>query len=134
MKNFVAGANLAEFAERSISPEDLAWDHVMDISGSVYTRLKELGMSNKDLAAELGVSTGRVSQILKGYPGMSLKMLAKLEVALDFRLDAGFAYSREVHASVSTVEIPRVKSNAQLRNSSVIPNAYVRFLDSEDKE
>ena len=74
-------------------PDDLAWDHAMDISASVYRRLKELDMSQRDLAKAMGVSPGRISQIIKGESGMTLKTLAKLEVALDMRLDSGFRYS-----------------------------------------
>ena len=60
----------------------------------------------------------RVSQIIKGYPGMSLKMLAKLEVALGFRLDAGFSYPGESASCVSTIEIPRLKNNVNLRDET----------------
>lgn len=80
----------------SVDPEDLAWDHAMDISGSIYTRLKELGLKQSDLAERLGVSAGRVSQIIKGDPGMSLKTIAKIESALDFSLDGGFHYKARV--------------------------------------
>lgn len=92
MKDFAQGGSLWSLGDEEVSSEELAWDHAMDISGSVYARLEEIAMSNKELAEKLGVTPGRVSQILKGYPGMSLKMLAKLEVALDFRLDGGFFY------------------------------------------
>ena len=119
MKDFIPGINLAQFSGDHILPDDLAWDHAMDISGSVYARLKELGMSKKDLAAKLGVSAGRVSQIIKGYPGMSLKMLAKLEVALGFRLDAGFSYPGKSPSCVSTIEIPLFKSNVHLRDEAI---------------
>lgn len=104
MKEFLVGGNLSAL-EDDISSDELAWDHAMDISGSVYDRLKELSMSNKDLAVKLGVTPGRVSQILKGYPGMSLKMLAKLEIALDFRLDSGFYYSAKENGVSATVEL-----------------------------
>lgn len=104
MKEFLVGGNLSTL-EDDVSSDELAWDHAMDISGSVYARLKELSMSNKDLATILDVTPGRVSQILKGYPGMSLKMLAKLEVALDFRLDSGFKYSAQNDGISDAVEL-----------------------------
>lgn len=92
MKEIMVDGGLSALEDR-VSSDELARDHAMDISSSVYARLEELSMSNKDLAVKLGVTPGRVSQILKGYPGMSLKMLAKLETALDFRLDGGFCYA-----------------------------------------
>ena len=104
MKEFFVGGNLSAL-EDDVSCDELAWDHAMDISGSVYARLEELSLSNKDLATKLGVTPGRVSQILKGYPGMSLKMLAKLEIALDFRLDGGFYYSSKESGVSATAEL-----------------------------
>lgn len=114
MKGCTTAYNLSTL-NNVVSGDELAWDHAMDISGSVYDRLKELSMSNKDLAAKLGVTPGRVSQILKGYPGMSLKMLAKLEIALDFRLDRGFRYSAggcAVCAQREGLERNRVRGDA----------------------
>lgn len=108
MSNFTSGGNLSFLNDQPIASDELAWDHAMDISGSVYARLNELGMSSKDLAGKLGVTPGRVSQILKGYPGMSLKMLAKLEAALDFRLDGGFVYVPEEGGASATAEAPRL--------------------------
>lgn len=83
------------------SPEDLAYDHAMDISASVWTRAKELEISNAQVASAMGVTPGRISQIIKGDQNMTLKTLAKLECALGFRLDAGFRYSDEKHSAVS---------------------------------
>lgn len=84
--------DVSSYLSAKPSAEDLAWDHAMDISASIYARLRELGMSQKDLAETVGVSAGRISQIIKGEPGMSLKTLARIEVALDFDLGTGFRY------------------------------------------
>lgn len=72
--------------------EDLAVDHALDISASVCLRLKELDLTQRDLAEKLGVDKSWVSRIIHGYPGMSLKTLAKLELALDMDLASGFVY------------------------------------------
>lgn len=102
-----------------ISPEDLAWDHAMDISGSIYQRLRELRMSQSELAARLGVSAGRVSQIIKGDPGMSLRLLARLETALDFRLDTGFRrVSLSYSSSSVTLDGPKMQNQWQDRNAA----------------
>lgn len=106
MKDMPTGINLGSLIDEEFSAEELAWDHAMDISGSVYSRMRELSMSNKELAEKLGVTAGRVSQIIKGYTGMSLKVLAKLEVALDFRLDKGFFYMPHESGVTATAEIP----------------------------
>lgn len=106
MKSFESGENLSFLAGETLSADELAWDHAMDVSGSVYARMKELRMSNKELAELLGVTSGRVSQILKGYTGMSLKVLAKLETVLGFRLDGGFSYTPSRKGVSATAEVP----------------------------
>ena len=95
MREFDSGIDLSSLLSLKPSAEDLAWDHAMDISGSIYARLKELSMTQKDLADALGVSAGRISQIIKGEPGMSIRTLAKIESALDFDLGSGFTYLPE---------------------------------------
>ena len=64
---------------------------------------QRVGMTQRDLAEKLGVTPGRISQIIKGYPGMSLKLLARIESALDFRLDSGFRYEASVSGSSKSV-------------------------------
>lgn len=63
-----------------------------DISGSVFRRMRDLGINNGELAARMGVDPAQITRILKGKTNMTLKTLAKLKVALDFRLDSGFVY------------------------------------------
>lgn len=89
------GVNLKDLLKYKLEPEDLAWDHAMDISASVYSRMEELGLMKKELASEMGVSPSQVSKILKGEQSMTLKTLAKLEVALDLDLSSGFVYRRK---------------------------------------
>ncbi len=43
-------ANIDSILNQIPNPEDLAWNHAMDISGAIHTRLKELGMTQRDLA------------------------------------------------------------------------------------
>ncbi len=75
-----------------LSSEELAWDHAMEISGSVYERMQELGLKGKDLAERLGVSPARISRILKGEQSMTLTTLARLETALDMDMAQGFSH------------------------------------------
>lgn len=109
MREFENGIDLADFLSVKPDAEDLAWDHAMDISASIYSRLKELSMTQKELADMLGVSPGRVSQIIKGEPGMTIRTLAKIETALDLNLSSSFSYYPEAHkpAISSSQRIPR---------------------------
>lgn len=86
------GSSLEWFAEEEISTEDLALDHRMDISGSVYARMKELGITQNELAELCDMDRSQISRIITGKQNITLSTLAKLEVALSFRMDSGFRY------------------------------------------
>jgi len=49
--------------------------------------MRERGLTRADLAARIGVSPGRVSQILGGGENLTLRTLAALSTALDARFD-----------------------------------------------
>ena len=84
--------SLAWLLDEPLNAEERSWDHAMDISASVHHRMAELGMNGKELAVRLGVTPGRVSQILKGDENLTLKTLARLEEAQGFDLSWGFTY------------------------------------------
>lgn len=84
--------SLERLMNEKLSSEELAWDHAMEISGSVYRRMQELGLKSKDLAARMGVSPARVSRILSGEQSMTLSTLARLETALELDMSQGFSH------------------------------------------
>lgn len=86
------GVSLEWLEQVEVTPEDLAYDHRMDISGSIFTRMKELGMTQNDLAEKTGMERSQISRIIKGQQNITLSTLSKLEIALGFRLDKGFVY------------------------------------------
>jgi len=53
----------------------------------INRRLEELHLRRRDLAQRLGVSEGRISQMLSGGENLTLKSLAGLALALDARFD-----------------------------------------------
>lgn len=84
------GGSLNWLDDIKLDSEELAWDHAMDISGAVFRRMKELGLRKKDLAQRMGVKPARISRILSGEQSMTLRTIARLETALDFKLSDGF--------------------------------------------
>ncbi|MFC5719708.1 helix-turn-helix domain-containing protein [Streptomyces gamaensis] len=52
--------------------------------------LAERGISRKELADSMGVSPGRVSQILSGDENLTLRSLAAVADALDVRMEISF--------------------------------------------
>jgi transcriptional regulator with XRE-family HTH domain len=72
-------------AETQIDDEMLAL--VTQLTNAVNWHMRERGLSRADLAARMGVSPGRVSQILGGGENLTLRTLAALSTALDARFD-----------------------------------------------
>jgi transcriptional regulator with XRE-family HTH domain len=72
-------------AEAQIDDEMLAL--VTQLTNQINWYLREHGLNRADLAGRMGVSPGRVSQILGGGENLTLRTLAALSTALDARFD-----------------------------------------------
>jgi plasmid maintenance system antidote protein VapI len=79
---------------------------VTQLTNEVTWHMRERGLTRADLAARMGVSPGRVSQILGGGENLTLRTLAALATALDARFDfelgslkAEDAYTAEAEAA-----------------------------------
>jgi transcriptional regulator with XRE-family HTH domain len=64
---------------------------VTQLTNEINWLMEERGLTRADLAASMGVSPGRVSQILGGGENLTLRTLAALAVALDARFDIGIS-------------------------------------------
>ncbi|MFF7726140.1 helix-turn-helix domain-containing protein [Streptomyces sp. NPDC008001] len=62
-------------------------------TASLAGLLAERGMSRKDLAESMGVSPGRVSQILSGDENLTMRSLAAVADALDVKMEISFTES-----------------------------------------
>ena len=71
--------------EAQIDDEMLAL--VTHLTNEINWYMRERGLTRADLAARMGVSPGRVSQILGGGENLTLRTLAALSTALDARFD-----------------------------------------------
>jgi transcriptional regulator with XRE-family HTH domain len=71
--------------ESQIEDELLAL--VTQLTNEINWYMRERGLTRADLAARMGVSPGRVSQILGGGENLTLRTLAALSTALDARFD-----------------------------------------------
>ncbi|MGH3198925.1 MAG: helix-turn-helix domain-containing protein [Streptosporangiaceae bacterium] len=60
---------------------------VTQLTNEITWHMRERGLTRADLAARMGVSPGRVSQILGGGENLTLRTLAALATALDARFD-----------------------------------------------
>ncbi len=71
--------------ETQIDDEMLAI--ITQVTNEISWHMRERGLTRADLAARMGVSPGRVSQILGGGEYLTLRTLAALSTALDARFD-----------------------------------------------
>ena len=60
---------------------------VTQLTNEITVYMRERNLTRADLAARMGVSPGRVSQILGGGENLTLRTLAALSTALDARFD-----------------------------------------------
>ena len=74
---------------------------VTQLTNEITWHMKERGLSRADLAALMGVSPGRVSQILGGGENLTLRTLAALSCALDAHFDLELASLKAGDAYVS---------------------------------
>jgi transcriptional regulator with XRE-family HTH domain len=58
-----------------------------DVTTAITWRMEQLDMNKAELARKMGVSPGRVSQILSGDENLTLRTLAHVFVALNAQLD-----------------------------------------------
>ena len=98
-----------------VSPEQRAMEAHIDeemlalvtqLTNGVNWHMREHGLTRTDLAARMGVSPGRVSQILGGGENLTLRTLAALSVALDARFDIELTSPKaeDTHTSRDTAE------------------------------
>lgn len=60
---------------------------VTEVTNEVNWRMREDDLTRADLAGRLGVSPGRVTQVLSGGENLTLRTLVSLATALDGRFD-----------------------------------------------
>ena len=63
---------------------------ITEVTNEVTWRMREDGVTRADLAGRMGVSPGRVSQVLSGGENLTLRTLASLASALDGRFEVQF--------------------------------------------
>ena len=69
------GGSLEYLLDEQLPPEDMAYFYSMDISGAIYARMEELGISKRELAERMSVSPAQITKIIKGNQNMTLKTI-----------------------------------------------------------
>ena len=102
-------------ADAQIDEEMLAL--VTQLTNEINWYMRERGLTRADLAARMGVSPGRVSQILGGGENLTLRTLAALSTALDARFDVELSalkaedtYTADAEAAPAGNQPPRPRA------------------------
>lgn len=78
--------DLSDFYAETESSETRAYEHALDIEFIVHREMLHQGLSKSDLAKRMGVSLQSLSKLLNTQPNMTLKTIAKFELALGIRI------------------------------------------------
>ena len=60
---------------------------VTQLMNEINWHMRECGLTRADLASRMGVSPGRISQVLSGGENLTLRTLASVATALDARFE-----------------------------------------------
>lgn len=90
--------DLSDFYADTETSEARAYEHALDIEFIVHREMKRLGLSKSDLAKRMGVSLQSLSKLLNSQPNMTLKTIARFELALGINIvpKVTVSYSKEL--------------------------------------
>lgn len=103
---------------------------ILDGTELIFELLEKKGLTKSDLARLLGKTRGYVSQVLSGSRNMTLRTLAEMACALDYRIKLGArpkaeskVKSQAIYANVHDLSDYR-KARPQLRFTEGAPSAF----------
>ena len=79
---------------------------VTQLMNEINWHMRERGLSRADLASRMGVSPGRISQVLSGGENLTLRTLASLATALDARFEMELRPQEAGNAGVDATPQP----------------------------
>jgi len=69
---------------------------ITQLTNEITVHLQEHGLTRAELASRMGVSPGRISQVLSGGENLTLRTLAAVSTALDAQFDVQLNSSKPV--------------------------------------
>lgn len=106
--------DLSDFYAETETSETRAYEHALDIEFIVHREMLRQGLSKSDLAKRMGVSLQSLSKLLNSQPNMTLKTIARFELALGIRIvpKVTVSYSKE---------LPFLSSNESVQEQCSLP-------------
>lgn len=122
--------DITAFVKENETPETRAFDHALEIIYLVSIEMEKQGLTQKELAERMGMSTSRLSKLLNSQNNMTLETIAKFELALDMNLVLEFRESDSEDVFSHSAEIfPEVEVDA-----SIVSMLSYKFADETVKE
>ena len=84
------------------------------IAMKVLKVLKSLGLSQKDLAEQMGVSPQYVNKLVKGKENFTLETLVKLQSTLSIPLLAGYDEQKRLSEIPNSVQLFNIKTSYKM--------------------
>lgn len=116
--------DLSDFYAETETNETRAYEHALDIEFIVHREMLHQGLSKSDLAKRMGMSLQSLSKLLNSQPNMTLKTIAKFELALGIRIvpKVTVSYSKEL-----PFLLPGESLRKQWSFSSERPSSQAKF-------
>jgi len=114
--DYAVSSRPSRWMEKALRDEaNEAWlDRCAEIALRILSTLQAKNMSQKELAAIIGVSPQQINKIVKGNVNLTLETISKLEAALDIQLMAVPCEPLEGSSKREDLVLPHLKSNSRL--------------------
>ena len=99
----------------------------IDVGERIVERMEDLGMTRTELAAAVGVSKARISQILGGHDNLTLKSLVAVAIGLGSRIEVRLTDKRPSHGAISRRRCRLVDSS---KFGEVVPGERSSLADA----
>lgn len=106
--------DLSDFYAETETSETRAYEHALDIEFIVHREMLHQGLSKSDLAKRMGISLQSLSKLLNSQPNMTLKTIARFELALGIKIVPQVI-------SGNSNELPFLSSNDSVREQCTVP-------------
>ena len=85
---------------------------ITQLTNEITVYLREQDLTRAELASRMGVSPGRISQVLSGGENLTLRTLAALSVALDAQFDTQLSSRKPVTDAAGSFDAEDFTSTA----------------------
>ena len=90
----------------------------IDIGERIVERMELLKMTRTELAAKIGVSKARISQILSGHDNLTLKSLVAVAIGLGSRIEVRMKSKEQWLPNETTVHYPLLRQSSGLATAA----------------